>query len=770
MIEMSHPHPHHHYQQLHRYRYRELSSQPYHHFFSFILILCLVITLFLSPCHFLSAQIVSPINTRSVARPLRGSSPSTVNHDDDVSAINSVNNPSNNINENEKDLSANNDNEMELEANSNSHHSNDISSPPPQSIYTQQRRASSSHQHPHQHPALSNNKNNNKPKHQHSEDEEKVFQSVEDNRQDKQNDKKAAAAIVPANTRNAAKIAGNDKIGPVSSPASPNSNSDNIDGSCLSSSSALTVLTELKSNFVTLMDHYLEVWRLESFDENQIKQLFEEKKKELKQKMKDKKEAITASLCDGELLTDSNHRASPLTTQASVTEGQATRRLLNVDDDDWFDNVDNEMNDNNNNHNNNHNNNDHIKLVTEDNTAEMTNNNNAADELLSAVLDGSRDNSPRNNEDISSQNGSLDNLLPASSNDDSPPLGASIHPFSGYQSAFTELTERDIASRHAGIVHGNVLPSNTPVNSNQKQDNSQAEEDYVSGFMASITPTRFPSSLDSLESESDVGVIAGVYPPSLTPNHFFPPQSVLDGFSLRSQREQDEDAEEERRKRREKLRIRREKQQAQKEDEMRKKMNNENNDSNNNNAVNDNNISLPDSNNKNDVSNSNSGSDEIPSIMAGVRAPPRIPLPNVVSDFPSSYIASISPLSLSPLAEQHSSHVFEEDELRDAYQHQQIRSEGSGSITAPSTPIITNMVNERRNSKHKSQRIWMNNNKNNNNNNNRNKEKVTADIDSKNDNNSPSDRNSSPIISSPSSSRSRLATLLSQLRSSPSSN
>jgi len=139
--------------------------------------------------------------------------------------------------------------------------------------------------------------------------------------------------------------------------------------------------------------------------------------------------------------------------------------------------------------------------------------------------------------------------------------------------------------------------------------------------------------------------------------------------------------------------------------------------------------------------------EDYPSVLAGVRAPPLRPVMN--DDYPPhNFIPGISPLQ-----PQHSSHVFEEDELRDAY-----LKEGSGSITAPQTT---------QRSSRPLQRVWMIT-----------KQKGADSNNDKNNNNIDKTPSLSPGASTPASiksnggassrgsSRSRLSSLLNQARSS----
>ena len=231
---------------------------------------------------------------------------------------------------------------------------------------------------------------------------------------------------------------------------------------------------ELKTRLLSIMDAYLAVWKLEEKGEEETAALYDSKKQELKQMLRVRKDALLARAC---------------------ATSSSARRLLKLEDDDWFDQEDEEA----------------AVLFTPAQSAHQ-------DELqLSSVA-----------EDDETDRGVMAGIIAGGSHrshgsvelpadDDAQLFDASIHPFHApAPSAFTELTHRDIASRHS-----RAAAASSP--------QSRAGDADEFGFVASISPARFTS----------------------TP------------AGQRSQRDLDEDYEEERRKRREKLKAMRVQQQPQ---------------------------------------------------------------------------------------------------------------------------------------------------------------------------------------------------------------
>ena len=239
-------------------------------------------------------------------------------------------------------------------------------------------------------------------------------------------------------------------------PAKP-SNSD----SCLTADEVAAEKAAIKARLLSIMERYVALWTDEERAEEDMARLYDAKKVELKASLKAKKAALLARTCD----SDDNFLAG--------------RRLLSLDtgDDDWAE-LDSGAGE--------EESPDSLPVFDDDDrgiAARIVAGGNAGGNAEAPELGGR-----------------------ATEEEDAPLMDASIHPYA-FPSAFTELSERDIESRHAS----------TPTAAGER-----AEVDYENGgFVASISPARYS-------------------PAAAAPS--------------RSQRDIDEDLEEEKRKRRERLR------------------------------------------------------------------------------------------------------------------------------------------------------------------------------------------------------------------------
>ena len=245
--------------------------------------------------------------------------------------------------------------------------------------------------------------------------------------------------------------------------------------SCLSAEQLADAKKEVRTRLLSVMDQYLAVWQAEEKTDDEIEQLYNQKKDELKVKLADKKQQLAARACPD-----------------VRTEGGSGRRLLGLEDDDWFDQEE-----------------ERVYLIDESNAAGAE-----TDDSLLMVDDNTV--------------GAVARIVAGgkpsaveSEDDEAPHFDASIHPYS-MPSAFTSLSERDIQAIHS--------PPPTPQPKPQPVLPA-VDHDAVGeiGFVASIIPTRYsPAPLDNTPV-----IVVG----------------------QRSQRDMDEDLEEERRKRRERLKA-----------------------------------------------------------------------------------------------------------------------------------------------------------------------------------------------------------------------
>ena len=209
---------------------------------------------------------------------------------------------------------------------------------------------------------------------------------------------------------------------------------------CLNAEQLAESKKEVRQRLLGVMDQYLAVWQAEEKTDEEIEHLYAAKKDELKLKLAEKKQQLTARACP----------------DVVAEGGQGRRQLLGLEDDDWFDQEEEK-----------------VYLIDE-------NSNVASDDSSLSIEDD--------------RVGAVARIVAGGSKleaeeDDGPHFDASIHPFA-MPSAFTSLSERDIQAIH----------SPTPVPQPKPQPVSPSVEHDVGGigFIASISPARYsPAPLDS---------------------------------------------------------------------------------------------------------------------------------------------------------------------------------------------------------------------------------------------------------------------------------
>ena len=218
-------------------------------------------------------------------------------------------------------------------------------------------------------------------------------------------------------------------------PASPVSSSSAEP--CLSAEQLSEAKKEVRERLLGVMEQYLAVWQAEEKTEQEIDQLYADKKEELKVKLADKKAQLTSRAC---------------------AEGRR-RRLLGLEDDDWFDQEE-----------------DKVYLIDESSSMASSVDGGAVlmdDDIVGAVARIVAGGRP----------------LESSDSDDAPHFDASIHPYTP-PSAFTSPSERDIQAIHS--------PAPTPQSKTQPASSAANHEGDGIGFIASISPARYsPAPLDS---------------------------------------------------------------------------------------------------------------------------------------------------------------------------------------------------------------------------------------------------------------------------------
>ena len=90
---------------------------------------------------------------------------------------------------------------------------------------------------------------------------------------------------------------------------------------CLTAEQLAAAKKEVRARLLGVMDQYLAVWQAEEKTDDEIEQLYTVKKDELKTKLADKKQRLTSRACP----------------DVPVDGGNGRRRLMGLEDDDWFD-------------------------------------------------------------------------------------------------------------------------------------------------------------------------------------------------------------------------------------------------------------------------------------------------------------------------------------------------------------------------------------------------------------------------------------------------
>ena len=237
---------------------------------------------------------------------------------------------------------------------------------------------------------------------------------------------------------------------------------------CLSAEEIAAEKSVLKARLLSIMDEYMRLWREEENSEDELNALYDAKRAELKRKMRAKKAALNASACNASAPSPSGRR---LLQQREV-------------DDDWFDQEE-------------------APVYPAEAGGELPVFDDDDRGVAARIIAGGSQSTPK------------PQIADDEDDDNAPLLDASIHPYHSMPSAFTELSERDIQSRHA------------PALAASPRSDGELVDVENGGFVASISPARFP----------------GVTPVAA---------SSRNG---RSQRDMDEDYEEEKRRRRERLRA-----------------------------------------------------------------------------------------------------------------------------------------------------------------------------------------------------------------------
>ena len=226
---------------------------------------------------------------------------------------------------------------------------------------------------------------------------------------------------------------------------------------CLSEEQLVEERTALKTRLLQVMDGYMGVWRMEEKTEEEVSALYDDKKAELKLRLKEKKAALLARACD---LSASTSPSSPSTPSVS------TRQLQSLDEDDWFDQEEEVLPE---------------ELGQGEGAAAYEDEDRGvAARIIAGGSEGGVVVEEAGGAEGEGEEGGAEEEGP-----DGPLLDASIHPYA-FPSAFTELSERDIESRHAPST-----PPLTPSHPSSPSDSTEVDIYENGGFVASISPARF---------------------------------------------------------------------------------------------------------------------------------------------------------------------------------------------------------------------------------------------------------------------------------------